>query len=117
MKRHEVSDKLWAQIEPLIPRQGSSHDNRTFINAVVYQAKTGLAWRDLPERFGKWNSIYQRFNRWSKLGLWEKIFALTADPDPLIIAIDSTSIRANQVASGVKKRLGNQVVWVVQEED
>ena len=56
-------------------------------------------------------------NRWSKLGLWENIFALTADPDPLIIAIDSTSIRANQVASGVKKRSGNQVVWVVHEED
>lgn len=117
MRRHEVSDKMWALIEPLIPKKGSSHDNRLFVNAVVYQNKTGIQWRDLPERFGKWNSIYQRFNRWSKLGIWEKIFELTADPEPLIIAIDSTSIRANQVASGQKKAMGNQTVWVVQEED
>jgi transposase len=104
MRRHEVSDKLWEQLRPLIAGQGSSHDNRLFVNAVLFQAKTGIHWRDLPERFGKWNSVYQRFNRWSKRGVWEKIFELTADPDPLIIVIDSTTIRANQVASGQKKK-------------
>ena len=116
MKRHEISDKMWAMIEPLIPKQGKPNDNRLFVNAVVYQNKTGIQWRDLPERFGKWNSVYQRFSRWSKLGIWEKIFELTADPEPLIIAIDSTSIRANQVAAGQKKWKPGQVVWVVQEE-
>jgi transposase len=115
MKRHEVSDGLWQQIEPLISGQGKSNDDRLFVNAVLYQAKTGVQWRDLPPRFGKWNSIYKRFNRWSKRGVWEKIFELTADPQPLIIAIDSTSVRANQVAAGVKKRLKNQPIWVVQE--
>ena len=103
MKRHEVSDKLWSLIEPLVPKSGQSNDDRLFVNAVLYQAKTGVQWRDLPERFGNWNSVYQRFNRWSKAGLWEKIFELTADPEPLVIAIDSTSVRANQVAAGVKK--------------
>jgi transposase len=62
MKRHEISDKIWTVIEPLIAKQGKAHDNRLFINAVVYQAKTGIQWRDLPERFGKWNSVYQRFH-------------------------------------------------------
>lgn len=115
MKRHEVSDKLWAQIEPLIAGQGQSNDDRLFVNAVLFQAKTGIHWRDLPERFGKWNSVYQRFNRWSKRGIWEKIFELTADPEPLIIAIDSTTLRANQVAAGQKKGAKPQAVWVVHE--
>ena len=104
MKRHEISDRLWAVIEPLVPKSGESNDDRLFVNAVFYQANTGIQWRDLPERFGKWNSIYQRFNRWSKAGLWEKIFELTADKEPLAIAIDSTTIKANQVAAGIKKR-------------
>jgi transposase len=115
MGRHEISDKMWALIKPLIPKQGSSNDDRLFINAVVYQNKTGIQWRDMPERFGKWNSVYQRFNRWSKSGIWEKIFELTADGEPLILAIDSTSIRANQVAAGQKKRKQDQTVLVVQE--
>ncbi len=103
VRRHEISDKLWAVIEPLVPKSGRPHDTRLFVNAVVYQAKTGIQWRDLPERFGKWNSIFQRFNRWSRYGIWKRIFELTADQEPLVIAIDSTSIRANQVASGAKK--------------
>lgn len=117
MKRHEVSDKQWALIQPLIPTRGRSHDDRLFINAVVFHNKTGAAWRDLPERFGKWNSIYQRFNRWSKLGIWEQIFQITADPEPLVIMVDSTTVRANQVAAGQKKAQPNQPVWVVHVVD
>ena len=115
MKRHEISDKLWGLIEPLVPKSGASNDDRLFVNAVFYQANTGIQWRDLPERFGKWNSIYKRFNRWSKAGLWERIFELTADRDPLAIAIDSTSIKANQVAAGIKKRAGSRHISDVQE--
>jgi transposase len=103
MKRHAISDKVWATIEPLIPKGGGSNDNRLFIDAVVYVAKTGIPWRDLPPYFGKWNSVFARFNRWGRKGLWKRIFDATADTDPLAIAIDSTSIRANQVASGLKK--------------
>ena len=99
---------MWALIEPAIPKSGKSNDDRLFVNAVFYQANTGIQWRDLPERFGSWNSVFQRFNRWSKASLWEKIFDLTADDDPLAIAIaiaiDSTIVRANQVAAGIKKR-------------
>ena len=117
VRRHEVSDKLWALIGPLVPKHGRPNDTRLFVNAVVYQNKTGIQWRDLPERFGNWNSIFQRFNRWSKKGIWEQVFALTADPEPLVIIVDSTSIRANQVAAGQKKPKPGQAVWVVHAAD
>ena len=117
MRRHEISDKLWAQIAPLVPKHGRPNDTRTFVNAVVYQAKTGIHWRDLPERFGKWNSIHRRFSRWAKKGIWEQILALTADADPLVIVVDSTSVRANQVAAGQKKAKPGQSVWVVHVVD
>ena len=117
MRRHEISDALWAQIQPLVPRQGRPHDSRTFVNAVVYQAKTGIHWRDMPPRFGNWNSIHRRFSRWAKKGIWEQIFALTADPDPVVIMVDSTTVRANQVAAGQKKAKPGQSVWVVHVVD
>lgn len=117
MRRHEISDKLWILIEPMIPKHGRPYDTRLFVNAVVYQNKTGIQWRDLPERFGKWNSVYQRFNRWSKKGIWEKIFELTADPEPMVIMVDSTSVRANQVAAGQKKPKPNQPLRVVHVAD
>lgn len=117
MRRHELSDKLWRQIKPLIPSRGKSHDDRLFVNAVLYHAKTGLPWRDLPERFGKWYSIYQRYNRWGKLGVWEKVFELTADPEPMVIMVDSTTVRANQVAAGQKKLKPGQPLWVVHVVD
>ena len=96
---------MWALIEPLIAKQGGANDNRLFIDAVMYVAKTGIPWRDLPKSYGNWNSIFARFNRWSRKGLWQRIFDITADQDPLAIAIDSTTVRANQVAAGLKKTL------------
>ena len=117
MRRHEISDKLWELIKPLVPKSGKSNDDRLFVNAVFYQANTGVAWRDLPERFGNWNSVYQRFNRWSKAGIWERIFELTADQEPMAIAFDSTTIKANQVAAGLKKRAGSRPISGDQEVD
>ena len=103
MKRHAITDKMWALMEPLIAKQGGAGDNRLFIDAVMYVAKTGIPWRDLPESYGNWNTVFKRFNRWSRKGRWQAIFALTSDADPLAIAIDSTTVRANQVAAGLKK--------------
>lgn len=108
MKRHAITDKMWALIAPMIAKQGGSNDNRLFIDAVMYVAKTGIPWRDLPKSYGNWNSIFTRFNRWSRKGLWGLIFAATADEDPLAIAIDSTTVRANQVAAGLKKTLAGR---------
>ena len=87
MRRHEISDENWHRIESLLPgRPGdpgvTAADNRSFINAVFWIAKTGAPWRDLPSRFGKWNSVFKRFDRWSKKGVWQRVAeALGGDAD------------------------------------
>ncbi len=68
MRRHEIADGKWDRIKDLLPGKRSDPgrtavDNRLFVNAVIWIARTGSPWRDLPERFGKWNSVFQRFNR------------------------------------------------------
>lgn len=64
--RHELTDEQWARLEPLLPRRssgGQGKDDRLFLNTVLWLAKTGTPWRDLPERFGKWNFVWRRFSR------------------------------------------------------
>src|SRR5205814_6071081 len=82
----------------------TARDNRLFINAVVWIARTGAPWRDLPERFGLWNSVYQRFNRWSEGGVWQRVLKAWQDPDLERLMLDSTVIRAHQHAAGAKKK-------------
>ncbi len=108
MRRHEITDDRWDRIKDLLPgREGdpgvTAKDNRLFINAVLWIAKTGAPWRDLPERFGNWNSIWRRFDRWSSKGVWERIFRELQDPDVEWLLLDSTVIRAHQHAAGAKK--------------
>lgn len=108
-RRHELSDEQWALIEPYVPgREGdpgkSGRDNRLFVNAVLWIAKTGAPWRDLPERFGNWNSVFQRFNRWCKRGVWQRVLeALGGDADLEHLLLDSTIVRAHQHAAGAKR--------------
>jgi Putative transposase of IS4/5 family (DUF4096) len=66
--------------------------------------KTGAPWRDLPEWFGLWGSVWKRFDRWSKKGVWERIFEALQDPDLEWLIIDSTVVRAHQHAAGAEKR-------------
>ena len=107
-RRYEISDENWQRIKHLLPgKQGdpgrTAHDNRLFINAVLWIARTGAPWPDLPERFGKHNSVFQRFNRWSKNGTWQHIFEELQDPDLEWLMLDSTTVRAHQHAAGQKK--------------
>ncbi len=109
MRRHEITDEAWDRIENMLPgRPGQqgwiAKDNRLFLNAVLWIGKTGAPWRDLPERFGKWNSVWKRFDRWSYKGVWSKIFdaLAAADPDLEWLILDSTVIRAHQHAAGKK---------------
>lgn len=108
MRRYEISDENWERIAPLLPGKKSdpgrtAEDNRRFINAVLWIARSGAAWRDLPDRFGPWGTVYQRFNRWSQKGLWQKVFEAMQDPDLEWLMVDSTSVRAHQQAAGQKK--------------
>lgn len=80
-------------------------DNRGFVEAVLWIARTGSPWRDLPEEFGRWNSIYKRFPRWSLAGIWHGVFAaLAGDADFEEVFIDSTIVRAHQHAAGAPKK-------------
>lgn len=109
MHRHELTDEQWAQIEPLIPiRRGpqSERGDRNFVNAVMWRVKTGAPWRDIPERYGSWKTVYNRFDRWAKKSLWEGLFKRLRvdvdDVDDVGSLIDGSVIRAHQDAAGGK---------------
>ena len=108
-RRHELTDDQWKLIEPLLPgKEGdpgvTAVDNRRFLNAVFWLAKTGAPWRDLPERLGNWNSVFQRYSRWCAKGVWwEIVEALGGDEDLEELMLDSSIVRAHQHAAGAKK--------------
>ncbi|CAA7624634.1 transposase [Magnetospirillum sp. SS-4] len=82
---------------------GYRKDNRLFVDAVLWIARSGSHWRELPEVFGNWNSVFARYNRWAKNGVWERVFqALSGDPDFEYVLMDSTIIRAHQHSAGAK---------------
>ncbi|HBS29089.1 MAG TPA: IS5 family transposase [Phycisphaerales bacterium] len=112
-RRHELSDEQWAKIEPLIPgREGDrgrhGMDNRLFLDAVLFIAKTGIPWRDLPERFGKWNTVWRRFDRWCAGGVWPRLADALGDADLDELHLDSTSIKAQHSAAGSRTQPGEK---------
>jgi transposase len=83
-------------------------DMRKTVEGIAWRYRTGAPWRDIPERFGKWNSIYQRFSGWSADGTWERLLtALQAgsdrDEDEWVVSVDSTVVRAHHHAAGAPK--------------
>lgn len=108
MRRHEIPEEQWERIKDLLPgKKGdpgvTAQDNRLFLNAVLWIGRTGAPWPDLPERFGKFNSVWRRFDRWAKKGVWERVFRALQDPDLEWLLLDSTIARAHQHAAGAKK--------------
>jgi transposase len=109
MERLVLSDAAWDRMAPLIigrpDQKGSTgRDNRMFVEVVLWIVRTGSPWRDLPETFGDWNSVFRRFSRWSIKGVWRRIFeAMSDDPDFEYLIVDSTIVRAHQHAAGAKK--------------
>jgi putative transposase len=115
MIRHRLTDAQWTRIENLIPGKPgdpgrTGDDNRLFLDAIVWMARTGAPWRDLHPRFGNWNSVFRRFRRWAIAGVWERILGALAadDPDFECIIIDGTIIRAHQHAAGGKGGFKNR---------
>jgi transposase len=111
MTRDLIDTAAWALIAPFLPPERGracrpSLDNRRVLEGIVWIARTGSPWRDLPERFGKWNTVWRRFARWRDAGVFEGILeALVASGagDGTIQMIDSTVIRAHQHSAGAKK--------------
>jgi transposase len=113
-RRHATTDEQWNLIEHLLPGRGGgpgrkADDNRLFVDAVLWIAKTGAPWRDLPERFGPWNSVFRRFSRWAKAGVWANLLdVLTGDPDLEMLIVDSTIVRAHAHAAGAPKKAADK---------
>jgi transposase len=120
VRRHELTDEQWQVIEPLLPVSGLKGrprvDDRRVINGMLFKAKTGLAWRDLPERYGPWKTVYNRFWRWSRNGtltalvrrvrvIAEAVDELGREVDDLgrEVAVDSSIVRAHQHAAGARR--------------
>ena len=108
MRHHEITDRQWEAIALLLPGKVTdcgvtAKDNRLFVNAVVWIMRTGCPWADLPERFGKSNTVCKRFRRLAKKSVWERLFQALQAPDLDWVMLDSTVVRAHQHAAGQKK--------------
>ena len=108
-RRHELTDTQWEQIKDLLPGKlgdpgRTAADNRLFVNAVLFVLKTGIPWEDLPERYGKHNTVWKRFDRPCAAGVWETLAKTLGDPDLEEVQLDSTTVKAHPVASTGRRR-------------
>lgn len=109
-KRYALKDEQWEQIKDLLPgRTGTvgitAKDNRLFVEAVLYRYRSGIPWRDLPERFGDFRVVHTRFSRWAKTGVWQRVFEiLSHDSDNEYAMLDPTIVRAHQHSAGGKNQ-------------
>ncbi len=114
-ERGDLSDAEWERLRPFLPvsngRCGRWRDHRQVINGILHRIRTGVQWRDLPERFGPWKTVYERHRLWSADGTWERLLQqvqAAADAAGEIdwdVAVDSTSVRAHQHAAGARTDL------------
>jgi transposase len=111
MSRGDLTEEGWRVIAPLLPEERGrwgrpAQDNRRYVNGMLWVLRTGAPWRDLPEKYGNWNSVYRRHLRWRDLGVWEAVLAVLADclMDDTAYSMDSTVIRAHVHAAGASKK-------------
>ncbi len=114
VRRHELTDAAWVRIEPFLPGQvrrgGRWLDHRTVLNGILWKLATGAPWRDLPERYGNWKTVYERYRRWAADGTFDQVLTCVQVHDDAIgridwtVSIDSTIVRAHQHAAGARKK-------------
>lgn len=112
MARGDLTDGQWERLRPLLPvsngRCGRWRDHRQVIDGILHRARTGVQWRDLPQRYGPWKTVYERHRLWSADGTWEHLLQqvqATADAAGGIdweVSVDSTVVRAHQHAAGAR---------------
>ncbi|WP_210546571.1 IS5 family transposase [Rhodoferax sp. PAMC 29310] len=111
---HSFTDAQWERIALRLPpckgRPGGVH--RTFFNALLWMARTGAAWRDLPERLGKWNVVYQRYAYWCDKGHFERLLQEVQQPGLEEMMVDSTCCKAHQASAGARKTSGPQAIGI-----
>jgi transposase len=112
VKRHELTDASWARIAPLLPpdpRRGQAwRDHRTVLNGILWKLATGVPWRDVPERYGPWQTLHARLLRWQRDGTWDRLLRHVQQHSDAVgeivweVSVDSTVLRAHQHAAGGK---------------
>jgi transposase len=117
MARGDLTDSEWAKLEPLLPAQrparagGRYRDHRQVMNGMLWVLRTGAPWRDLPERYGPWQTCYSRFRRWSEQGVFKRVLEqLQAREDAAErldwseASLDASYIKAHPHAAGARKK-------------
>jgi transposase len=136
MKRHELTDEQWNGVDRLIPRSVAKtgrppSDRRTMLNSVLWILHTGAPWRDLPERFGPWQTAYHHFSAWRRDGVLDRIvetLQLKLDKNGLIDfdlwCVDGSNVRAARAAAGADKKASTATpknpkttLWAAAEAD
>ena len=108
MIRTVLTDAQWERIAPLLSgKKGdpgrSGDDNRRSLEGILWIVRTGAPWRDLPEYFGKWSTVWKRFRRWALNGVFEKVFkTLSGEPDMEYALIDGTIVKVHRHGTGAK---------------
>jgi len=115
-KRYELSDAGWERIAPLLPAQrrgGKWSDHRVVLNGMFWVLNSGAQWRDMPERYGAWETVYGRYRRWTREGLFDRLLhALHVSLDQQgridwsVFDVDGSSVRAHRSAAGASKKTG-----------
>jgi len=113
-RRHELTQAEWERIEPFLPARNRGQgrpgkDIRQIINAILWILSTGAPWRDLPEHYGPWKSVYNRYREWTKAGVWTRVYEALLENIPttnatewVVWQIDSTTCKVHQHAAGGK---------------
>ena len=111
LRRYELTDEEWNRIAPLLPPENSGKQgrpqkcSRTILNGIVWIARSGAPWRDLPERYGSWQTVYSRFRKWIEDGTLDNIFrVLSLEAELTELSIDASIVKAHQHSAGAKKR-------------
>ena len=121
--RYGLRDDQWERIKDLLPGREdtvgvTAKNNRGFVEGVIYRYRSGIPWRDLPERFGNFRKVHTRHMRWSRKGVWQKVFEhLAEDADNEYAMIDATIVRAHQHAAGAQGSSKKKRVSVDPKED
>ncbi len=118
MSRFDMSELEWEFISKILPQKTRGVKrvcDRRVLNGIFYKLRTGVPWRDLPERYGPYTTVYNRFNRWTKAGVWDAVMDAAVDShNNDLVMIDGTSVRVHHAAATVKKT-AVFVVWAAQE--
>ena len=136
MKRHELTDEQWELVHPIIPPRKAKtgrppSDPRLMFNGILWNLRTGAPWRDLPERFGPWQTVYDHFSRWRRQGIYDRLLEalqIRLDRDGKIDwdlwCIDGSSVRASRAAAGASKKVAavsqtsrKTTLWAAREAD